>query len=123
MSVAYVVSSLPERRIPINDLSAVCQVNSLSVFIGHNKSSLYRPRSKASPSSSLRLLLASPSLPSLPGSSIPIDLDFEGSLMADNLVSPYNRRKFLLCTVVISQRLLVDSMRSCRTGDNNRRAP
>jgi hypothetical protein len=30
------VSSLPERRIPINDLSAVCQGNSLSVLIGHN---------------------------------------------------------------------------------------
>ena len=30
-------TSLPERRIPINDLSAVCQGNSLSVLIGHNK--------------------------------------------------------------------------------------
>ena len=32
-----VVSSLSERHIPINDLSAVCQANSPAVLIGHNK--------------------------------------------------------------------------------------
>ena len=36
-----------------------------------------------------------PLFPSLPGSLTPIDRDLEGSLMADNLAHPYNRRKFL----------------------------
>ena len=34
-----------------------------------------------------------PSFPSLPGSLIPVDLDFQGSLMTDNLAHLYNRRK------------------------------
>jgi hypothetical protein len=73
--------------------------------------------------SPFRSVLASPPFPSLPGSLISIDRDFEGSLMADNLAHPYNRRKSLLCTDIISRRLLADSMRCRSGGTNNRRAP
>jgi hypothetical protein len=38
-------------------------------------------------------VLASPSFSGLSGSLIPIDRDFEGSLIADNLAHPYNPRK------------------------------
>jgi hypothetical protein len=51
-----------------------------------------------------------------------VDRDIEGSPMADNLAHPYNRRKSLLCTGIISERLLTDSM-WCRSGVNNRRPP
>jgi hypothetical protein len=43
-------------------------------------------------------VLACPSFPSKLGSLIPVDLDFEGPLMADNLARLYNERKSLLCT-------------------------
>jgi hypothetical protein len=48
-----------------------------------------------------------PSFPSLSGSLTSIDRDFEGSLMADNLALPYNRRKSLVVHYrsIISQRL------------------
>jgi hypothetical protein len=37
-------------------------------------------------------------------------LDLEGSLMAENLAHPYNRGKSLVCTSIISERLLADSI-------------
>src|ERR1700679_1105354 len=91
-----VVSSLPERRIPINDLSGVCQGNSLAVLIGHNKVSRYRPHSKPSPPPSPHTILERPPSVGGRGPLIPIDRDFEGSLMADNLAHPHNRRKSLV---------------------------
>ena len=72
-----------------------------------------RPRQVCLPH---RPRLLTPLISCLRGSLIPIDLDFEGSLMADNPAHSYDRRKSLLCSGVISQRLLADSEIRCDVG-------